>query len=179
MQLLQLPKQGQWLSITGTQNMSNSINQHAVDFTIKYIRLNNPTLSMSAAVVPRVTCDLPLQETPSIKACNHLKDLVLADPQFDKPGKVNLLIGYNALQDVLTTDMQKGNPQGPMAMRKIFGWAILRFYNPASGSNSSQPALVGHTTAIFTSNDLLKKFGETEEVTQPSICLTPEEEGVV
>ena len=99
---------------------------------------------------------MPSQGTPGEKEHNHLNDLILADPNFDKPVKVDLLIGCNALQDSLTLDMRKVNPQEPMAIRTVFGWAILGRYKPTPEQTSSQPALIGHTAAVLISDDLLK-----------------------
>ena len=39
-----------------------------------------------------------------MKQLPHLKDLTLADPTFDKPGRIDLLLGCNILQDVRKSD---------------------------------------------------------------------------
>ena len=72
--------------------------------------------------------------------------------------------------------MKKSSPQQPMAMRTIFGWAILGRYKPDPELPLSQPTLVGHTAATLSSDDLLKCFWETEEVYAPTTCLIPEEQ---
>ena len=48
---------------------------------------------MTAIVVPRVTCDLPLHPIPFDLKWTHLNDLPLADPDFGRPGRVDMLLG--------------------------------------------------------------------------------------
>ena len=49
----------------------------------------------------------------------HSKELPtsLADPSFDQPGKIDLLIGCNLLQDILTADFKGGSPT-----MRVMGW---------------------------------------------------------
>ena len=49
----------------------------------------------------------------------HSKELPtsLADPSFDQPGKIDLLIGCNLLQDILTADFKGGS-----STMRVMGW---------------------------------------------------------
>ncbi len=75
----------------------------------------------------------------------HLKNLTLADPSFDQPGRVDLLIGCNLLQDVFMSEIKRGSSDQPVAMNTVFGWAILGRYKLESESFHSQPV---HTCSI-------------------------------
>ena len=66
-----------------------------------------------------------------------------------------------------------------MAVKKAFGWTVLGSYSPSSEQTLSQTAMVGNMAATTSSDDLLKRFWETEELTEPSACTTPEEQLVV
>ena len=57
-------------------------------------------------------------------------------------------------------------------------WTILGRYKPDSEQPTSQPAPVCHTTTPST-DDLLQRFWETEEVSTVSPCYTPEEKVVI
>ena len=46
-----------------------------------------------------------------------MKDLIFADPMFDQLGKVDLLLGCNVLQDVLTHDTRRGTSKQPIVMK--------------------------------------------------------------
>lgn len=72
--------------ITGAQGSNTGFSSHAVDVNLLPVNFNKPKLTLNASVVSKATCDLPLQGATSVKQLPHLKDLVLADPTFDKPG---------------------------------------------------------------------------------------------
>ena len=98
-------------SLSRDQGVVIGSSHHSVTFSIKVVKAVQPILLLTAAVVPKVTCDLPLQGPPGVKNYSHLKDLSLVDPNFDQPGRIDLLFGCNALQDIFTTDIKKGSPQ--------------------------------------------------------------------
>ena len=108
----------------------------------------------------------------------HLENLTLADPTFHKPGKVDLLIGVEAWADIIIQESKTGKAQEPMAQRTIFGWAIVGWYTPDSLSLTSLPSPV-HVTASHESTDaILLRFWESEDISS-SATLTPEEKLVV
>ena len=109
----------------------------------------------------------------------HLQNLTLADPTFDRPGKVDLLIGRNALLHIVKPDMKKGIAEDPVAMKTVFGWAILGNYMPDSSSPPSQSAPVHHLTATENTDSLLCRFWETEEVSLQTTAHTVEEREVI
>ncbi len=52
-----------------------------------------PRISVSAVVVPNVTCDLPIQPVQFNSQWTHLDDVKLADPDFGQPGRIDVLLG--------------------------------------------------------------------------------------
>ena len=108
-----------------------------------------------------------------------MEDLTLADPHFDLPGKIGLIIGTNLLQDIVTADIRHGSPDQPIAIKTIFGWAMSGRYQTDSEHNSSQTAQVYHFASNLSSDELLQRFWETEEVSTPSQCYLPEEQVVL
>ena len=58
-------------------------------------------LNVSAVVVPRVTCDLPLHPIRLDQKWSHLAHIQLADPRFGDPGKIDLLLGVEVFVAVL------------------------------------------------------------------------------
>ena len=72
-----------------------------------------------------------------MKQLPHLKDLTLADPTFDKPGRIDLLLGCNILQDVLSQEVRRGTPSQPIAINTMFGWVIFGHYNLLSSTFTS------------------------------------------
>ena len=106
-QSLQLKKDSHKLTITGAQGVSTGNSSHSATFTVRAVQSSRQSLTLMAAVVPKVTCDLPLQGAAGVRKLEHLNNLSLADPSFDQPGRVDLLIGCNLLQDVLTSEIKR------------------------------------------------------------------------
>ena len=84
-QQLQLPKYTQNLDITGAQGTSTGNSHYAVTLLVKPTSAGSSPLCLTAALVPRVTCDLPLERAPGVRTLNYIKNLKLADPNFDQP----------------------------------------------------------------------------------------------
>ena len=127
-QSLQLKKDSHKLTITGAQGVSTGNSSHSATFIVRAIQSSRPSLTLPAAVVPKVTCDLPLQGAAGVRKIEHLKNISLADPSFDQPGRIDLLIGCNLLQDVFSSEVKRSSPNQPEAMSAVFGWAILGRY---------------------------------------------------
>ena len=85
---------------------TNSLLLELKEFLLETVYIQQPSrleqYTHTAAVVPKVTCRLPVQGAAGVRRLEHLKYLSLADPSFDQPGRVDLLIGCNLLQDVFT-----------------------------------------------------------------------------
>ncbi len=125
-------------------------------------------------VVSRVTSDLPLQHIPANHQWNHLSGLQLADPTFDQPGKIDLLLGVEIFAEVVLPGWQHGVPGSPVAFETQFGWVLAR--NTSSGAPAQ--VITSHHTMLLSWDDLLRHFWEVEKVAVED-CLTPEESAVM
>jgi len=64
-----------------------------------------------------------LQDPGAVRdRCSHL---VLADPEFDSPAPVELLLGTDVFPQVLKSKRQDLGPEFPTAYDNIFGWILL------------------------------------------------------
>ena len=70
-------------------------------FEISSLYSSNAKYTITAIVVPRVTCDLSLHPVFDSLKWNHLSNLTLADPDFATPGKIDPLLGADIYADVL------------------------------------------------------------------------------
>ena len=66
---------------------------------------DQPVLAVTAAIVPKVTCDLPLQGATHVRDMPHIRSLQLADPTFHLPGRVDLLLGCDVIPDIMLMTM--------------------------------------------------------------------------
>ena len=87
--------------------------------------LQHRTVSeITAIIIPRVTCELPLRPVSHDLNWKHLSDLPLADPGFGEPGKIDVLLGADVFADVLLHGRRTGSPGTPTAFETICGWVL-------------------------------------------------------
>ena len=141
--------------------------------------MNTPQrkFGVNAFIVPRVTCDLPLHPVPFESSWDHLSNIDLADPDFGRPGRIDLLLGVDIFTEVLLQGQQSGPPGSPVALETQFGWVLAGRINPLQDGLSTYH-VVSHHVMSYSTDDILRKFWEIEEH-QPNIALTPEERMVV
>ena len=129
-------------------------------------------------MVPKVTCDPPLQRANGVRDLPHIKNLSLADPHFDQLGWVDLLIGCNLLQDILRVETQQGEAYQHIRSSEDNIWMghhVSLFYG-------TKGTIVCHQQVYamwLTSDELVIRFWKTEEISASSPCYTPEEEDVM
>ena len=101
------------LTVSGIGGMSTKSSQSFVS-PLQVSSLYSPEVKykITATVVPRVTCDLPLQLAHNHSNWSHLSMLPLADPDFALPGRIDLLMGADLYADV----MLHGRRCGPLAL---------------------------------------------------------------
>ena len=172
---LQLPRLATPVSFTGVQDTPVEESRSLVNIDLCAVQTREPVLAMAAAVVSKVTCDLPLQGAANVRDMPHIKPLHLADPTFHLPGKVDLLLGCDTMPHIILPGSIAGPKNTPTAWNTVFGWAILGQFTPHGQQqtiNLTQSAVVESTDA------LLARFWEVEESVPNLAILTPEEESV-
>ena len=105
---------------------------------------------------------------------NDIDNLSLADPDFGRPGKIDLL-GVDVFTEALLHDRRVGVPGSPITFKTVFGWILA---GPTS-NHTPESIVASHHTLMITSDDFLQQFWEIEEETKPKLNLSPEEKFVV
>ena len=54
------------------------------------VNRNGRKIDLTAVIVPKVTCDLPIYPVPSELSWTHITDVPLADAAFGQPGRINI-----------------------------------------------------------------------------------------
>ena len=122
---LNLPLSHHNLKISGIAGLSRkSPLQSIASFNISPVKSPDKKFTISAIVVPHVTCDLPLQPVHYESTWTHLSGLPLADPDFGSPGPIDLLLGIDVYSDVLLNGRRSGPPNTPTAFETHFGWVL-------------------------------------------------------
>ena len=171
--LLELPRTRRNMQISGVAHGTPS--HSTAQFSISPLDQPADKSRMSAIVVQRVTCDLPVNPVTPQSSWTHISDIDLADPDFGRPGRIDLLLGVDIFVGSLLHGRRVGIPGSPSVFETKFGWVL-------AGSVDSQghPHQVAtHHSTIIVGDDLLRKFWEIEEgpggYTEPS----PEEQAAI
>ena len=128
-------------------------------------------MEVSAIVVPRVTCDLPVLFDPS---WNHLEDIPLADPDFGRPSRIDLLLGVDVFVEILRQGRRFGPPGSPSAFDTEFGWVLAGRLNPPGPNHAAS-----HHASFVAGDDLLHRFWEIEENPNSEVSLSSEEQSAM
>ncbi|XP_062700456.1 uncharacterized protein LOC134284909 [Aedes albopictus] len=132
-------------------------------------------LTTSAYVLGKLTATLPCQRF-DVANMPYLEHLQLADPHFNQPGSVDVILGSDVFLSVLEAGQVK-DPNGvPVAQRSIFGWMV-------AGRISKQWCTHAHHSVVnlhqeFDIDRTLRLFWEDQELRQAKLW-TQEEQRVV
>ncbi|XP_059047803.1 uncharacterized protein LOC131843205 [Achroia grisella] len=132
---------------------------------------SNFTVPVQAFVLKSITRALPAQR---IREQNwlHLHNLDLADPYFDTPGKVDILLSAEIYSEILKEGLRKG-PRGTIiAQNTYLGWILLgRLHN----EETIQSYKITTSMHLTIEDNLLQKFWEMESDSKHEKILTEEE----
>lgn len=170
---LNLPRQATTVNFTGAQATPLQVSQAISQVSLCPVASNTPSLSVTAAIVHKVTCDLPLQGASHVRDMPHIKPLALADPTFHLPGRVDLLLGCDLIPDIMLEGQIAGPKNAPMAIETVFGWAILGKYLP---QGVTQTVNIISPTEVNPTDSILTRFWEVEEPPDSTSMFTPDEE---
>ena len=170
---LGLPCSPKSTKISGVAGLSQRSPTSITRLTVSGAQSSKRQFNVTAIVVPQVTCDLPthpIKYDPS--KWTHLSDISLADPDFDTPGRIDILLGVEVFVEALLHGRRIGPVGSPMAFETEFGWVL------AGRTDSSLPSInhvTSHHMALLNGDDILQKFWELEEPPLSDASMTMEE----
>ena len=174
--LLEFPRIRQNVLISGIAGLSHGSPSHSiVQFTISPLQSPADKSQVSAIVVPRVTCDLPVNPVIPQLSWNHLSDIPLADPDYGRPGRIDLLLRVDIFVASLLHGRRVGPPGSPTAFETKFGWVLVGLVE----SQGRPRQVATHHAFLISADDLLRKFWEIEEGPGNNIDLSPDERAAV
>lgn len=151
------------IPLRGVGNSSSGHTTGTVSFNLRS-RISSSQVHLTAHILKTITAQIPSISIPTAQ-WSHLKNLELADPDFRKSGKIDILIGADSFGQIIKDGLRFGNASEPIAMQTVLGWTILGTVN----ENSQQPYnLSHHIVSNAQLYDLLTKFWELEEVPESS-----------
>ncbi|XP_022160658.1 uncharacterized protein LOC111026817 [Myzus persicae] len=124
-------------------------------------------------VLNQITSDLPSAPLPSsVRTC--YQHLALADPQFDHPSKIVMLIGGDLFPHLIHTEGEiKHTPGFPSAIDTHLGWILIGTVSAQDRQSSPLTSLTASSNPSI--DTLMRRFWSFEEPVSP-ISPTTEDE---
>lgn len=160
-QLLQLKKQFVQSTVNGVGSNS-AASKSVVSSTLKPHQSHNQfKLSFSAVVLKDLTEILPSNQV-KIDHWPHIFDLDLADPKFNKPGNIDIILGIDVYTEIICNDLRRGPNGTPIAQQTRLGYIISGVCQRNSASSTINRTITAcHLTSL---NDTMQQFFAIEEV---------------
>ncbi|XP_018315455.1 uncharacterized protein, partial [Mycetomoellerius zeteki] len=121
---------------------------------------------LTFSILPEITVNLPLSEINK-KHLQIPETIILADPSFHTPGKIDVLLGSAIFWELLCVGQIKLGKNQPIAQKTKLGWIIAGplGLERAPESSVASVSIVSSTIAIETQ---LERFWQIEEGNRPS-----------
>lgn len=159
-QLLGLRKIGHKSTISGLGSDESAIiaSKSRVTFKIQSLLDASLVFEVNAFVLNKLTSVLPERKIV-VQLWSEFKNLKLADPSFDQPNKIDLLLGADIYGKILLEGVVKGSQGAPIAQKTALGWIL-------SGPILREKTMPQNTVRVnhvnVNDNELLKQFWEME-----------------
>ncbi|XP_039749887.1 uncharacterized protein LOC120626429 [Pararge aegeria] len=128
---------------------------------------NRSVFDVDMYVMSKICGDQPVAKLQT-HGFSHIAELHLADPGFDIPGPIDVLLGADVFADSLLGERIKGDARQPLAINSLFGWLLL----------GRTPLITSSLLRVTTNSDelasIVQKFWELDLIPNAS-PLTPQE----
>ena len=165
---LGLKKEVSFKNILGLSKHTTQVS-HAVTCTLSSVTQWRNKVTFNAVIVKEICNKIPTVE-PSNDIFNRFKHLPLADNNFHKSSKVDILLGAEVFASILSDkqpNLIKGNPT---AIRTTFGYVISGKFH----SSNETPVFNSFFLHSAPLEQTMRRFWESEEISSPK-KVDPEE----
>ncbi|XP_062715106.1 uncharacterized protein LOC134291407 [Aedes albopictus] len=162
-QRLRLAETSSYLSVAGIGgSVVKSTKKVEAKITARSSRISEYSENIQLHVLPRLTSELPINPV-NVQELAIPSGFILADPNFHKPGPIDIIIGAEYYYDLLREDKVKLSDDGPTLQSTVFGWVV-------SGriSGNEVPKTVSHSCSTLDLRELIAKFWELESCNSSS-----------
>ncbi|XP_061711557.1 uncharacterized protein LOC133520879 [Cydia pomonella] len=156
------------IQISGVAEIVTQTNQ-SCDVTIRS-KQSDYSMSITCFVLPRITSSLPSThiDLDSIRIPDNIQ---LADPDFNVPSEIDILIGSEIFWDLLDGEKIR-LPTGPYLINSKLGWLV-------SGPINTRNLRINNQVHCYFTQSIdsqLRKFWEIEDIPQVDSILTADEQ---
>ncbi|XP_017471839.1 PREDICTED: uncharacterized protein LOC108363089 [Rhagoletis zephyria] len=175
-QMLRLPKATCLLELNGVSGVRTSITKKA--HTVIKSRVNNYEVALQFYILPKITSRKPDQYV-NVSTWNIPKNVELADPRFNTPARVDMLLGAEIFLELLCVGQIKLLNGVPRLQKTVFGWVVSGSTQIVEGDRVRAQSLVSDVVVTEQQdeklNSLVERFWEMEQLSTKSTFLTDEE----
>lgn len=158
---LRLPRQKEKVDIVGLSGVATGRSTQSVTLCVSDRHGNGFSVHVHALIVPRVTSQLERFSTGTNRQWPHIANLQLADPDYLRSHKMDLLLGSDVYGTLLQPGLRKFDGL-PTAQNTSFGWVLSgQFAARSDQKNSVKDPIMSHSISI---DNQLAKFWEIEEM---------------
>lgn len=161
---LQLNKHKTNISIAGINQIQSNIS-YRTNATIQS-KHNSYKINLPFLILDKITENLPVAKI-NIDNITIPHNITLADPSYNIPGVIDILLGANIFFDLLAAGQIKLGPHQPTVQKTKLGW-ILSGSVPYSATENGHSKTLLCNFSVNKIEDQLEKFWKLEE-----ICQTP------
>jgi len=135
-----------------------------------------PQISPSNVIIlPKITTFMPNQKLPLLVR-ERYGHLPLADPEFDMPGPVDMLIGGDLYPFMLQSRSDIIHSPGlPSALHTQFGWIIIGVLEGLNTASTASSLMVCTTSEDHALGEIMHQFWVIEEPNIPHSPVTADE----
>lgn len=123
-QSLLLPRETSKICVRGLGSSTVGCTNGKVSLKLSSLYDPKSSLDISAHVLPQISDILPSQHISVGDSWSHLMQIPLADPAFNKPNPIDILIGSDIFGDLIQDGLIKGQKGAPVAQKTMFGWVL-------------------------------------------------------
>ncbi|XP_073959815.1 uncharacterized protein [Choristoneura fumiferana] len=146
--------------VSGVGESNQTSIKHLVGLQLKSRYDNNFSINVNAYVLKSLTRKLPAREIRGY-SWPQLCNVRLADPTFNIPGRIDILLGADVFGHILDSGFMRG-PGNLVAQCTHLGWILSGDINASSFNISQHITSLHITRQVEEDNNLLKKFWEVE-----------------
>jgi hypothetical protein len=121
------------------------------------------SISLECLVLPKISGEIPQSPIDTV-TWNIPVGIPLADPEFNRPGRIDLLIGAEIFFNILKPGRQVREGPYPVLQESEFGWILAGGYDSQHhGDTRHRPLETFVVTDCGNLDDQLRRFWEIEE----------------
>lgn len=169
---LHLKRRNARIALCGISDSKAGFTKGVVTISLHSRFDKNKFINVHALILKDLTSNIP-QTNMNVSECSHIKELELADPQYNQSQGIDMLIGSDYFFEILQNGKLNGGPNSPTAQSTLFGWVVAGPSDALYHDKANHRRMVNFAEVDL--DRLLKGFWEVEEPPKPKSILSKEE----